>query len=284
MTVLGWDELLRQGLPGGRPVWLTVGVFDGVHLGHQRLLTEITAEPSAARSLVVTFRSSPALVTAPQQYAGAVVTHRQKLERMAERGVETVVVIDFSDEMSNLSGEAFVRLLRENLTIQKIVVGQNFRFGKKRTSGTDDLREMLSDTATELLVAAPVTRNHVAISSSRVRSAIAAGRLDEAREMLGVAHTIDSRGLPWRAGPVGGSGDLRVARAAVAQVLPPSGEYRVRVAGRAAGAGSADAETTCRIDDEWLTVDRDGQNVAGYRDGKNVTDRRDGNVESITFT
>lgn len=86
------------------------------------------------------------------------------------------MVIDFSDEMSNLCEEAFVRLLRENLTIQKIVVGQNFRCGKKRTPGNDDLREILSVTGIELLTGESVNWRTRAVSRPRVRDSIASVR------------------------------------------------------------------------------------------------------------
>jgi riboflavin kinase/FMN adenylyltransferase len=156
------------------------------------------------------------------------------------------VVIDFSEEMSNLSGEAFVRLLRENLTIQKIVVGQNFRFGKKRISGTDDLKEMLSDTGIEVLVTEPVLCGGSMVSSSRIRAAIRGGQLAEAHEMLGARHAIDLRGIGNRSS---NGSLLRISRSEIVQVLPPPGEYAVSCEGP---AGSAPG--TCRVDNDSLTL------------------------------
>jgi len=246
MTVLTWDDLLQRRLADRRPVWLTVGVFDGLHIGHRRLISQITAGGTGALPLVVTFSRSPVVLRAPGEFPGAILTYRQKLERIDGLGVEVVVVIDFSDEMSNLSGEAFVRLLSENLTIQKIVVGQNFRFGKKRISGTDDLKEMLSETRIELLVTAPVLRGSSMVSSSRIRAAIRAGELAEAREMLTVPHTIDLRGIR---GGADSRGSVRFPRAEIHQVLPPAGEYAVTCEGP---GGSRPG--TCRMEDDWLTL------------------------------
>ena len=246
MITLTWEDFLQHRLQAERKVRLTVGVFDGLHLGHRLLLSEVTSGPDGVMGVVVTFSRSPVLVHAPREFPGAILTLRQKLERMQGLGVGAAVVIDFSAEMSNLSGEAFVRLLRENLTIQRIVVGQNFRFGKKRNSGNDDLKEMLTDTGIELLVTAPVLRGSSMVSSSRVRAAVRAGRLDEARDMLTVPHTIDLRDVPGHAGP---GGVPRFSRTDLVQVLPPTGEY----AGVMAGPGG-EWPVTCRVDEDWLTL------------------------------
>jgi riboflavin kinase/FMN adenylyltransferase len=259
VTVISWEEMVLPERRGEirsalreKPTWITIGAFDGIHLGHQRLLSEISAGPAGVLPVVVTFTRSPASVRAPERFPGTILTHRQKMERMAERGVGGVILIDFSDEMSNLSGEAFVRLLRQNLTIQRIVVGQNFRFGKKRTSGTDDLKEMLSATGTQLLVTEPVLWHSRMVSSSRVREAVAGGNLAEAGEMLGVAHTLDLRETPRH--PAGGSG-AKFSRADIGQVLPPPGEYRVSTNGAHEGSG-----VSCLIDEKWLTIAPNGGN------------------------
>jgi riboflavin kinase / FMN adenylyltransferase len=246
VTTVTWQELL-QGRLGARPhVRLTVGVFDGLHVGHRRLLSEVTSGPPGVMGVVVTFSRSPVVVRAPGEFPGAILTLPQKLERLGGLGIRAAVVIDFSDEMSNLSGEEFVRLLQENLTIQRIVVGENFRFGKKRKSGTDDLKEMLSDTGVELLVTAPVLRGSSMVSSSRIRAAIRAGELAEAREMLTAPHTIDLRDVRGRAGPGGPS---RFHREDIHQVLPPNGRYMVTCSGP-----GGDHPGDCRIDDEWLAL------------------------------
>jgi len=246
VIALTWQDLLRRHLPAARAVRLTVGVFDGLHLGHRRLLSEVTGGPQGVDGVVITFSRSPVVVRAPHEFPGAILTLRQKLERMELLGVGAAVVIDFSDEMSNLSGEAFVRLLRENLTIQRIVVGQNFRFGKKRNSGNDDLKEMLTDTGIELLVTAPVLRGSAMVSSSRIRAAIRAGRLDEARDMLTVPHTIDLREVPGQAGR---DGLARFSRSNIQQVLPPAGDYAATL-----GGPGGERAGTCRVEEDWLTL------------------------------
>ena len=253
MIVLTWGDLLARRPPFDLPVRLTIGVFDGVHVGHRRLFSEITGAGAGTLSLVMTFPKSPVVVHSPDAFPGSILTYRQKMERIDGLGVQAAVVIDFSEEMSNLSGEAFVRLLRENLTIQRIVVGQNFRFGKKRTSGTEDLREMLSDTGIEVLVTEPVLRGGSMVSSSRIRFAIRSGDLVEASEMLAACHAIDLRAIEKRVS----AGKVRIPRKDISQVLPPDGEYPVALEGP---AGTRPG--TCTVGRNALTLAAPGWDAA----------------------
>jgi riboflavin kinase/FMN adenylyltransferase len=251
MTILTWADLFARRPPFDLPVRLTIGVFDGVHVGHRRLLSEITSADDGTLSLVMTFSRSPVVVHSPDTFPGSILTYQQKLERIGRLGVQAAVVIDFSGEMSNLSGEAFVRLLRKNLTIQRIVVGQNFRFGKKRISGTDDLKEMLSDTGTEVLVTEPVLQGGIMVSSSRIRTAILSGDLGEAREMLAADHAVDLRGIERQCS----AGTIRVSRKDIIQVLPPEGQYAVALEGP-----SGTRPGKCVIDQGSLTLAAESTN------------------------
>ena len=261
MIILTWEDMIARRPPLDLQVRLTIGVFDGVHLGHRRLLSEITNAGAGTLSVVMTFSRNPIVVHSPDSFPGSILTYQQKLERIGSLGVQAAVVIDFSEEMSNLSGEAFVRLLRKHLTIQRIVVGQNFRFGKKRNSGTDDLKEMLSETGIEVLVTEPVLRGGNMVSSSRIRAAIRSGNLGEAREMLAAGHAIDLRGIGKRTT----AGTIGVSREDIAQVLPPEGEYAVAFVGP-----SGTRQGRCTIDNDSLTLAAEstgyrGAGSTGYR-------------------
>ena len=228
MIIMSWDDLTARTPPLDRPVRLTVGVFDGLHLGHRRLIDKIVAGPADALPLVLTFRGSPALRFAPGTFPGFILSYPQKLDRLASLGVGAVVAIDFSEELSNLSGKAFISLLRENLTIRKIVVGQNFRFGKSRSSGTDDLKEMLSDSETEVTVTEPVHWGGGIVSSSRIRAALGKAEFIDVRSMLGAEYAIDLEGV---ASERVDADTVRVSRADVSQVVPPEGSYAIRCKG-----------------------------------------------------
>ncbi|HVO37455.1 MAG TPA: hypothetical protein VMV03_00360 [Spirochaetia bacterium] len=154
------------------------------------------------------------------------LSRAQKLARLASVGIAAVVEIDFSGEMSHLSGKAFIGLLKENLTIEKIVVGYNFRFGRAREAGSGDLREMLVDTGIDVRVTDPVLRGHSIVSSSRIRKTIQEGDFAEARAMLMADYSLDLRGVD----SAGGRGsERRFLRRSIEQVLPAPGRYEVSV-------------------------------------------------------
>ena len=242
--------MTRRAPPLDRPVRLTVGVFDGLHLGHRRLMEEIAARPAEAVPLVITFRGNPAVRFKPRPFPGFILSYPQKLDRLASLGVSAVVAIDFSEELSNLSGEDFVGLLRENLTIQKIVVGQNFRFGKNRNSGTDDLKGMLSDSRIEVTVTEPVYWGGGMVSSTRIRQSLERAEFADAGSMLGTAYALDIADVPRERVD---ERTARFARADITQVIPPVGSYRVR------GDGPAGAcEALLSVQNDSLTMTADG--------------------------
>jgi riboflavin kinase/FMN adenylyltransferase len=234
VTVLTWDDLVIRKTPLDRPVRMTIGAFDGLHIGHRKLMESVVEEEGAGIPLVVTFRQSPAAVLSPGTFPGLIMTWRQKLARLESLGIHTVLVIDFSEEMSNLSGKAFIGLLKENLTIEKIVVGYNFRFGKGRNAGTDVLKEMLSGTGTDVQVTEPVFWGERIVSSSRIRTTIQEGDLSEAKAMLAAAYGLDLRGVP---ASTDGSGRLRFSKSDLKQVVPRQGVYAVDCGGAAARPG-----------------------------------------------
>ena len=145
--------------------------------------------------------------------------------------------IDFSNEMSNLSGKAFISLLKENLTIEKIVVGYNFRFGRAREAGSGDLREMLVDTGIEVRVTDPVLRGDAIVSSSRIRKTIQEGDFAEARAMLLADYSLDMRGVDCRGeGPGGAALRALFTRAGAARTRLLRGVLRMRREASARGA------------------------------------------------
>ncbi len=248
MKVLSWTDLTEKVHALDMPVRLTIGVFDGLHMGHRKLIEGIVAGPSDALPLVVTFRQSPVLLVSPDTFPGFLHTYTQKISLLESLGVAAAVVIDFSEEMRNLSGKAFIGLLKENLAIQKIVVGQNFRFGKSRISGTDDLKEMLSDTGIEVQVTEPVLWDDRIVSSTRIRDSITRGDFAGARSMLTTEYALDLRGVP---GQAEGSGKRLIARSALSQVVPQPGRYAVRCIGR---SGAQSGHIDVREDALTLTA------------------------------
>ncbi len=188
---------------------------------------------------MVTFRRPPGQVLGKTDQPGLILSLAQKLRRLAELGVGAVVLIDFSEEISTLSGREFIDLLRGRLAIERIVVGPNFRFGRNRDADVRDLEAMLADSSTTVQAIEPVRRGGEIVSSSRIRRAIRDGDLDGAAAMLAAPHEIDLAGFAGgQAGAV-----LRLARSAMPQVLPVAGTLRCdgarprRGSARHAGSG-----------------------------------------------
>jgi riboflavin kinase / FMN adenylyltransferase len=235
VIVATWEEFLAERTAAGdelrqRPCRLTVGAFDGLHLGHRRLIDAVTDSgplgaghgPGHPIPVVVTFRRPPGQVLGTAGRSGLILSLAQKLRRMAELAVGAAVLIDFSEEISTLSGREFIDLLRGRLAIERIVVGPNFRFGRHRDADVRDLEAMLAGGPTTVQTIEPVLRGGEIVSSSRIRRAIRDGDLDGAAAMLAAPHEIDLAGAATEPGAV-----LHLARAAVDQVLPTAGTFAV---------------------------------------------------------
>jgi riboflavin kinase / FMN adenylyltransferase len=233
VTTVEWDDLVagRSGLEG--PAALTIGVFDGVHLGHRRLMDAITREPGML-PVVLTFRTSPALVMGTPGFPGLILSFRQKLTRLEGLGVGAVILIDFSDELSRLSGRAFIDRLRDGLSVGKFAVGHDFRFGKARETDAGALREIVRGTGTTVEVTEPVLHGGKIVSSSRIRQSIQAASFTEVREMLAADFALDLRGVPQSHEK---SRIRRMRRENIRQCLPRPGSYPVSCEAGAAAHG-----------------------------------------------
>jgi len=222
MTVIGWEELLTRSrsLPGC--VSATIGVFDGVHVGHQQLMRAIAADSAHATPVVVTFSDNPAAILHPDANKGNILSPRQKNAKMAALGVGAVVLIDFSLEFSTLTGKNFIGQLRNCLDLRKIVVGYNFHFGRNKDTDASGLARMLDGSGIEIEVIQPSLYDNEVVSSSRLRSAILEGRFSQARKMLAADYTIDLLEAEYamRSGNV-----VEVPRYSLCQLLPKEGRY-----------------------------------------------------------
>jgi riboflavin kinase / FMN adenylyltransferase len=194
MRVISWEEYI-----GSRetcPLAVTVGVFDGVHLGHQSLIRRI-CEPSAPQSLfpvpcslfplptVVTFRENPIKSLNPALFTGDIYSLEQKLGLLEALGVKLTVLIDFSDEFSKIDGRDFIDLLLGRQSVTMLALGENFRCGQGRNTGVEEIRNFARAREVETWVAPPVMDGGKPVSSNRIRQALADRRFEEAQRMLG---------------------------------------------------------------------------------------------------
>jgi riboflavin kinase / FMN adenylyltransferase len=177
----------RYGSSGRRAV-LSVGNFDGLHLGHQEILRQVIECAQAHRSIagVITFDPHPLKVLRPDDAPPLVETINQRLERFAAMGLEAALVLRFDRALAGLSPEEFVRgVLVEELKTAAILVGQNFRFGHRQEGNVETLTELGRRFGFSVQIVEPVTIDGEFVSSSGVRSAVAEGRVAQAARLLG---------------------------------------------------------------------------------------------------
>lgn len=227
MEIVDWEDLVGSGIRINRSAAVSIGVFDGVHVGHRRLIRGIIDEAPEMVSVVITFRQNPGRLMRKRAFAN-ILSFEQKLQRLASLGVQHAVLIDFSDEFSKLTGREFLQSVRKHISVKKVVVGRDFRFGHRRGAGPESLRAMLSSSGGEVEVVESVFYNGGVVSSSRIRNGIVDGRFHEVRSMLQASHTLDLTAV----GPVDGDSVSRmVRREAIAQVIPKPGVYSVVLSG-----------------------------------------------------
>jgi riboflavin kinase / FMN adenylyltransferase len=173
---------------------LTIGNFDGVHRGHQAMLSRLSeaAEDLALASAVLTFEPHPREFFAPESAPARLSTLRDKLERFASDGVARVHVARFDAGLAKLSADEFIdQVLVRKLRVGWILVGDDFRFGRDRAGDLALLRKKAADYSVEAMQT--VTIDGERASSSAVRSALALGNLGHAAKLLGRPYAMSGR-------------------------------------------------------------------------------------------
>jgi riboflavin kinase/FMN adenylyltransferase len=181
------EELRRTVTPGEHAI--SIGVFDGVHAGHQALVKRMLAE-GRARGLtggVITFHPHPRTVIRPDQPFVYLESLEHRVELLRACGVEFVSVLQFTSELQQVSAEDFCRLLVEDARVRLVVVGADFRLGRGGEGTVDRLAEIGREQGFEVLPLGLVDHGagSAPISSTRIRAALAAGEMEEVQALLG---------------------------------------------------------------------------------------------------
>jgi riboflavin kinase/FMN adenylyltransferase len=227
-------------LPRGSTV--TVGSFDGVHLGHQEVLREIARRAGAAGrvSVLVTFEPHPLEVVNPQAAPPLLTTDPERREILAQLPLDYVLLVRFDRQLASLSPEDFVdRVLLGQCQMRELVIGHDHGFGRGRSGDVDTLRRLGAARGFEVDVVEVVDVGEQHVSSSRIRRAVAGGDLATAARMLGRPYQVSGRvGQGERRGRQIGVPTINLTDIPPQKLLPPDGVYAVRVewrGGRADG-------------------------------------------------
>ncbi|MDQ3117803.1 MAG: bifunctional riboflavin kinase/FAD synthetase [Verrucomicrobiota bacterium] len=178
-------------IPG--PVFLAIGVFDGVHRGHQAVISTAArhAEEAGGTAVVVTFDPHPAKILRPQESPRLLTATQHKIELIRALGVSHLLVLEFDREFAATAPADFVRqLVSAARPLREICVGQEWSFGKSRAGNLALLKELGAELDFNVVGVEPVTSEGAIVSSTAIRKAVEAGDFKNAARMLGRDYTI----------------------------------------------------------------------------------------------
>ncbi|MEW6161910.1 MAG: bifunctional riboflavin kinase/FAD synthetase [Nitrospirota bacterium] len=229
MEVIRGLEALRENYPN---TVLTIGNFDGIHLGHQRILLWVIkrAEEIEGTSMAVTFEPHPLKVLAPEKELKMLMTFKEKARILEAIGIDVLLCIEFNRAFANLSPDAFIEdVLVKKINAVEIVVGPDCAFGKNRKGTTELLRKRGRELGFRVKVVRSVELDGDIVSSSKIRMLLQKGKVHEVSAFLGRAYSIEGEVIR---GTGRGSKFLNVPTANITtpdELVPKEGVYAVRV-------------------------------------------------------
>lgn len=175
------------------PTVATIGNFDGVHRGHQKVIREVIARSRnlGAQSVAITFDPHPAHILHPESRRPLITPLAQKLDLLAATGLDATVVLPFTQELSHTTARAFAQqTLKERLGVVELHEGENFRFGYRAEAGVESLEALGNELGFRVAIDSPLRLRGHEVSSTRIRTLIAAGDMGDARCLLGRSFAI----------------------------------------------------------------------------------------------
>jgi len=238
---------------------VTVGNFDGVHLGHRAILGRVCqrARELGCQPVALTFDPHPGRMLRPETSLPMLTTPAQKLDLLSQAGMEAVVVLPFTREFAALPPREFVhRYFVERLKVRELVVGHDYCFGRGREGTIELLKEMGQSLGFTVQVVWAVEVNNAVVSSSLIRALITLGKVADANLLLGRPYAVEGRVVP---GKGRGGAVLKVPTANLRpdnELLPATGIYAVRVRrGSETLPGVANIGTCPTFDNQELSLE-----------------------------
>ena len=173
------------------PCVLTIGNYDGIHLGHQKLINEllINSKDSQMESAIMIFEPHPREFFTPKDAPTRITSLREKIEYFQFKKIDRVYIVKFNMKFAHMSGDQFLLKLKNQISAKSILVGEDFRFGKNRECGISDLLE--SDI--KIIILKEIKNNKKRVSSTHIRDALSSGDLDLANDLLGRYYSISGK-------------------------------------------------------------------------------------------
>ena len=183
-----------ENFPADEVSIVTIGTFDGVHLGHQQILKQLieTSLKSKLKSVLLTFFPHPRMVLQPDVPMHLIQTIEERERALAKTGLDYLVIHPFSSEFSRLSADDYVkRVLVQQLNVQKVVVGYDHRFGRNRKASLEDMYHYADIYDFEVIEIDAKKIDSTAVSSTKIRKAIDEGNIELANTYLGQPFTLE---------------------------------------------------------------------------------------------
>ncbi|MEW6068309.1 MAG: bifunctional riboflavin kinase/FAD synthetase [Nitrospirota bacterium] len=224
---------------------LTIGNFDGVHIGHQKILTEVIkrAKEIKGTSSAMTFEPHPVKFFSPEKELRILTTFEEKAKLLEDMGIDVLLCISFNKEFSNLLPDEFIQdILVKKINVKEVIVGTNYAFGKNKKGTIDLLRRRGKRYGFTVRAISNVRLKGDIISSSRIRSLLSKGGVSEVSSILGRAYSIEGHVIK---GKGRGKSLLNIPTANITtplEVAPKEGVYAVRV-----GFNSSIYDGVCNI-------------------------------------
>jgi riboflavin kinase/FMN adenylyltransferase len=174
---------------------LTIGVFDGIHLGHQRLLTHLRDEARRKNWLsgVVTFKSHPKAVLSPENKLLWLSDLETRISLLRGLGIDVVVTLPFTPELARLTARRFVQLLKEHLKMRGLIIGPDFALGRGREGDAEKLRLLGQEMGFSVEIIPAVVLDGQVVSSSAIRQALAQGDMKKAEKLFGRPFSLNGQ-------------------------------------------------------------------------------------------
>ncbi len=219
----------------GRPICVALGMFDGVHLGHQHVIRQavLDAQRLGGLTVALTFDPHPLAVVRPDRAPALLQTLSQRLRAVAGMEVDVALVLKFDEALRNQTGEEFaLHLVRDFGSLRSFSVGEGFEFGRDRSGSLDLLRRLGSERGFRVHGLAQISVGGEVVSSTRIREVLRQGDLSHVAELLGRPYSL--AGIVQRGDQIGRQLGVPTANLDVrGRALPPNGVYagRTRIDG-----------------------------------------------------
>lgn len=210
-----------------RDTLLTIGVFDGVHLGHQRLITELMKQAREKSLLagVVTFRQHPEDLFATGKKLPFLTDMKTRTRLLKEEGVDFIVALSFNKELAGLSARRFMGLLCQYLRMRGLVIGADFALGKDREGNTAAIEKLGKEMGFSVTVVPPLKINGEVVSSTALRKALAEGNINKVKELTGRPYALHGKVVEGAGRGEGLGFPTANMDVKSGQALPPDGVY-----------------------------------------------------------